>query len=77
MLAAAAAGGPGTTVRTSSSVFGGMLRYQEKGFTLAAEYSHVVGKIEDATGAGVDSGTGATDGKLLVNQLLLSGMYFF
>jgi hypothetical protein len=63
--------------RVSSSMVGGMIRYQEKGFALGPEYYHVMTKAITAQGAGAPSGAGAPDGEMDVNQLMLSGMYFF
>ncbi len=63
--------------RIQSSVAGGMVRYQEGGFAIGAEYYHVMAKNQDANGSGVASGAGAQNGVLNVNQGMLSGMYFF
>jgi hypothetical protein len=63
--------------RAANSVIGGMVRYQEGGFAVGPEFYHVVAKDVTATGSGAPSGPGATDGNILVNQAMLSGMYFF
>jgi hypothetical protein len=63
--------------RLSSSVIGGMVRYQEKGFAFGPEFYHVIAKDIDATGKGAAAGPGALNGEIDVNQAMLSGMYFF
>jgi hypothetical protein len=68
---------PSNSARVSSTVVGGMIRFQEKGFTLGPEFYHVMTKVVDVNGNGVPSGAGAPDGEIDVNQFMFSGMYFF
>jgi len=63
--------------RLSSTVVGGMIRYQEKGFTFGPEFYHVMTKDIQADGTGAPSGAGAPDGEIDVNQFMMSAMYFF
>ena len=69
----AAAGGG----RLSSSVIGGMVRYQTGGFTFGPEISHVISQDIGANGRPMAAGPGAPNGTINVNQYMLSGMYFF
>jgi hypothetical protein len=68
------AGGGG---RQSSSLVGGMIRYQEGGFALGPEFYHVMARDVDKNGVGVASGAGAPTGEIDVNQFMFSGMFFF
>jgi len=66
--------------RASSTVFGGMIRYQEKGFTFGPEFYHVITKVIQADGSDATAavtGAGAPNGEIDVNQFMMSGMYFF
>jgi hypothetical protein len=63
--------------RLSNTVLGGMVRYKVGGFALGPEYYHVIAKAIQADGTGAPSGPGAPDGVIAVNQLMLSGCYFF
>jgi hypothetical protein len=63
--------------RLSSTVLGGMIRYQEKGFALGPEFYHVMSKVINADGSPTNVSPGATKGEIDVNQFMLSGMYFF
>jgi hypothetical protein len=63
--------------RVQNSMVGGMVRYQEGGFALGPEFYHVVAKDVDGKDNGANSGTGATNGWIDVNQFMLSGVYFF
>jgi hypothetical protein len=70
-VAAAAAGKPApaaAAARLTNSVVGGMIRYQEGGFSIGPEFHHVMASQLDATNNTVN-----LDG----NQFMLSGMYFF
>jgi hypothetical protein len=63
--------------RANSSVIGGMIRIKEHGFAMGPEFYHVIAKNIDKNGNGVPSGTGAQKGDIGVDQLMLTGMYFF
>jgi hypothetical protein len=63
--------------RSESSVIGGMLRFKQGWFAFGPEFYHVIAKIIDKAGNGVASGSGAPDGVINVNQLMLSGTFFF
>jgi hypothetical protein len=63
--------------RLSNTVLGGMIRYKVGGFALGPEYFHLIAKHIQADGTGTPSGAGAPDGVIAVNQLMLSGCYFF
>jgi hypothetical protein len=65
------------SVRAQSSMVGGMVRYQIKGFMFGPEYYHVVAKNIDQNGNGVASGAKAVDGVIDANQFMLSGFYQF
>ncbi len=65
------------SVRSASSMFGGMVRYQRSGFMVGPEFYHVVVKNIDQTGNGAPSGQNAVDGIVDANQFMLSGMYQF
>jgi hypothetical protein len=70
-VAAAAAGKAaptGAAARLSNAIVGGMVRYQEGGFSIGPEFHHVIATQLDATNKTVN-----LDG----NQFMLSGMYFF
>ena len=73
-------GGIAGAARVSSVVVGGMIRFQEKGFTFGPEFYHVMTKYEDENGNAPVmniTGAGAPDGEVDVNQFMMSGMYFF
>jgi hypothetical protein len=63
--------------RDASSLLGGMVRYQQSGFSFGLEYSFVVAQQIDANGNGAAAGPGALDGTIHAQQFLLSGLYAF
>jgi hypothetical protein len=63
-----AAKAAGATLRASSEVYGGMVRYQDGGFAFGPEFYHAATHTSDGAGNKAEN-----DG----NQFLLSGMYFF
>jgi hypothetical protein len=67
----------GGGAKLSNTVFGGMVRFRMGGFAMGPEFYHVIGKNIQPNGSGAPAGSGAQDGILADNQLMLSGMYFF
>jgi hypothetical protein len=63
--------------RAASTIFGGMVRYQNAGFSFGPEYYHVIDQDIDAKGNGAAAGAGAPTGIINANQGMLTGLYAF